>query len=89
MFVIYDKEIPTVIYGITSTREKAEKAKERLIEIAMADIIATNPTESGIRWDDWSEDQKAALWRETAETISFTEMKVNTIESFEGEEFYV
>lgn len=89
MFVIYDKEIPTVIYGITSTREKAEKAKERLIEIAMEDMIATNPTESGIRWDDWSEDKKAALWRETAETISFTEMKVNIIESFEGKEFYV
>lgn len=89
MFVIYDKEIPTVIYGITSTREKAEKAKERLIEIAMEDMIAVDPTESGIRWDDWSEDKKADLWRETAETISFTEMKVNIIKTFEGEEFCV
>lgn len=89
MFVIYDKEIPTVIYGITSTREKAEKAKERLIEIAMEDMIAVDPTESGIRWDDWSEDKKADLWRETAETISFTEMKVNIIKTFEGKELYV
>lgn len=89
MFVIYDKEIPTIIYGIASTREKAETAKERIVKNAMTDMLAVDPIESGIRWEDWSEGRKAALWQETAEIIGITEKETNVIQSSDGEEFYV
>ena len=89
MFVIYDKETPTIIYGIASTKEKAEMAKERIVESAMADMLAVDPMESGIWWDDWSEEHKAALWQETAEVIGITEKETNVIQSSDGEEFYV
>lgn len=53
VYVIYD-EYDSTIHAVTSTREKAEAAIEKLAHKALEDILAVDPSDSGIYWDDWS-----------------------------------
>lgn len=89
MFVIYDKETPDIIYGITETEQQAKVAKAFLVEDIMAEILTVDPLESGIYWETWSEDQKRQLREETANTIGIMETKLNVIRTFTGEEFTI
>ena len=89
MFVIYDREIPDIIYGITETEQQAKTAKAFLVDDLMAEILRVDPMESGIYWENWSVEQKRQLKEETADTIGIVETKLNTIRTCTGEEFYV
>lgn len=89
MFVIYDRETPDIIYGITETKQQAKTAKAFLVDDLMAEILAVDPIESGIYWESWSAKQKQQLKKETADTIGIMETKLNTIKTCTGEEFII
>lgn len=89
MFVIYDREIPDIIYGITETEQQAKTAKAFLVDDSMAEMLRVDPMESGIYWENWSVEQKQQLKEETTDTIGIVETKLNTIRTCTGEEFYV
>lgn len=89
MFVIYDRETPDTIYGATETEQQAKTAKAFLVDDLIAEILTVDPMESGIYWESWSAEQKSQLKEETADTIGIVEIKLNTIRTCTGEEFYV
>lgn len=89
MFVIYDRETPNTIYGITETEQQAKTAKAFLVNDLIAEILTVDPMESGIYWESWSTEQKQQLKEETANIIGIVEIKLNTIRTCTGEEFYV
>ena len=89
MFVIYDRETPDIIYGVTETEQQAKTAKAFLVDDLIAEMLTVDPMESGIYWENWSAEQKQQLKEETADTIGIMEIKLNVIRTCTGEEFSV
>lgn len=52
MFIFMDKEVTQndvpLVYGIFSSKEKVDKAKDRIIEMCVEEIFNTDPSESGL-----------------------------------------
>ena len=83
MFLVFDREINGAFYGIYSTREKAETAKEAILKDVFAEMLNEDKSISGIDWENWSKEQKADLVKETADSIEIIEMPLDEMKGCE------
>ena len=79
MFLLYDTEFREVFYGLFTTREKAEEAKEKIWRSLLADALAVNSEDSGIKWEEWSDEAKEKFVREIISTLGIKELTPDEI----------
>lgn len=78
VYVIYDKYFSNTIYGVASSYETAERITATLGQEALANCLAVDPEDSGIHWDEMSEEQrKEFINTEIKEGFLIKEMKLD------------
>lgn len=92
MFIFMDKEATQndmpLIYGIFSSKEKANKAKERIAKICLEEIFNTDPSESGLD-REYDESWVRAEIDETLVIIEVAELDKFIVPLPEGEDYNV
>ena len=69
IYIIYDKEMPDEIYGVTTTEMNAKALKARTVTKLVCDMILVPYEESGINWAKRTDKEKDELIKETEESI--------------------
>lgn len=81
MYIIYEKDyaFPNSICGLTDSLEKAEQVLEKIAQEALKDCLAVDPKDSGIYWDDWTEEERETFYIEDIKSAwVIVERKMNT-----------
>ena len=79
MFLLYDTEFREVFYGLFTTKEKAEEAKEKIWKSLLADALAVETEDSGIKWEEWSDEAKKEFIEEIINTLGIKELTPDEI----------
>ncbi len=79
MFLLYDTEFREVFYGLFTTIEKAEEAKEKIWRSLLADALAVDSEDSGIKWKEWSDEAKEKFVKEITNTLGIKELTPDEI----------
>ena len=91
MYLVIDKEQISekpIVYGLFTTEEKANRAKERIAKICLEEIFNTDPSESGLD-REYDESWVRAEIDETLVIIEIAELDKFIVPLPEGEDYNV
>lgn len=80
-YIIYEKNYACcdAIQGLADSLEKAETILEKIAQNALADCLAVDPEDSGIYWDNMTEEQQQEFYEEEIKSNwAIKKMKLNT-----------
>lgn len=77
-YIVYDTALQN-IEAIATTQEKAEEIVDKLAQVALDTCLAVDPEDSGLDWDNWTEEYQRQFY-ETQIKSSFIiiEKKIDT-----------
>lgn len=76
---IVTSEYDNSIYGIASSRDKAEEIIEKSAKETLENCIAVDPEDSGIYWEEWNETQRNEFYeKEIKSGYQIIERKMDT-----------
>lgn len=85
VWVIYDRYFSDTVYGVASSQETANKMLDALGQEALANCLAADAEDSGIRWDKMTKEQQDEFYNtQIMDSFVITEMKLDCYTYDEG-----